>query len=254
MRSWKAGILLLLAGLPALSQTMPYPVGWVYTASILDLDNLAFIGSTVADTGGASGHTTSAVVKLMSPDGRVSYGTGGWDYSSFAAGSLSFCDSSGQCFDGWFRASSEGTQEYCPIAFTYMVVAESMEQNEAEPFAYAKSARWVPSAIPYRNGQSDFILVVGKTPACGAGNAKVEVSVTKNPSMLAIRINPDPGSQRTIEFSGPEATASWQLETLGENNTIGTFHAAGRLMGAPCRILPNPPQNSKDAELKVEAP
>lgn len=243
-----------LAALACAAQTMPYPVGWVYTTSVLDEDSLVLVASTVSDTGGESGHTTSAAVKITSPDSRVAYAAGAWAYSSFASTGLSLCDTAGTCYDGQFLARSEGTQEYCPIASVYMVVSESMSQNQVEPYAYPKSARWVPSAIPYQNGESHFIFTVAKTPTCGGGNATLEMSVAKNPSVLLVTIVPDPGSQRIVAFTGHEASAGWELKTPGSNNTIGTVQGTGRLMGAPCRILPNAPQNSKDATLQVEAP
>lgn len=235
------------------AQTMPYPVGYVYTTSVLDVDNLVLTAATVSDTSGASGHTTSAAVKITSPDSRVAYGTGAWAYSSFASAGLSLCDTAGTCYDGLFIARSEGTQEYCPIASAYMMLAEAMSQNQAEPYAYPKSARWVPTAVLFRNGKSDFIFTVAKSPGCGNGSAILEMSITKNPSMLSVTITPEPDSQRTVPFSGNEASASWELTTLGENNTVGIVQGTGRLMGAPCRIL-SPLQNSKDATLQVQAP
>ncbi len=249
MRSRKTGILLLLGGLQALSQTMPYPVGWVYTASVLDLDNLAFIGSTVADTGGASGHTTSAVVKLMSPDGRVSYGTGGWGYSSFAAGSLSFCDSSGQCFDGWFRASSEGTQEYCPIPFTYLLAAESYAEEDVQPFIVALSAEWSPGSVPRRNGKSDFNLRVSKSPNCPSGRVEAGIGVFATDGLL-FSLQPGANDPNSAAFSGNTATVKWKAETAHDNPTSGEITAVGTVVMGPCTILQG--QSYKSATLNVQ--
>jgi len=249
MGSWKAGILLLLAGLQAQSQTMPYPVGWVYTASVLDLDNLAFISSTAADTGGASGHTTSAVVKLMSPDGKVSYDTGGWGYSSFAAGSLSLCDFSGQCQDGWFRASSEGTQEYCPITFTYMLVAESYADQEMQPFIVALSAEWSPGSVPRQNGKSDFLLKISKSPNCPSGGVQAGIGVFATDGLL-FSLQPGVNDPNSAAFSGNMATVKWKAETSHNNPTAGEIEAVGTVYSGPCTILQG--QAYKSARLRVQ--
>ncbi|MGQ9917213.1 MAG: hypothetical protein ACUVS7_07325 [Bryobacteraceae bacterium] len=253
MRRMKAGILACLAELACAAQTMPYPVGWVYTTSILDPDNLVFHAASVADTGGESGHTASAVVKLTSPDGRVSYGTGAWGYSSFAASAISFCDTSYQCHDGWFRASSEGTQEYCPITFTYMLAWESFAEQSQEPYAYLSSVRWAPEAVHYQSGEATFEIVARKTSGCGQGNAGFEFDVEPVPSFLKFRVHP-PGAAQSATFGGASASASWRLAMAGDNASVGEIRGIGRLMSAPCRILPNPPGNQKDAVLKVQAP
>lgn len=241
-------------GICCAAQTMPYPVGYVYTTSVVDEDNLAITAATVSDTYGESGHTTSAVVKITSPDGRTAYGTGAWAYSSFASTGLSFCDSAGTCYDGLFIARSEGTQEYCPVTSTYLVGQESLRENQMQPYAYPKSARWVPSAVNYQSSQSDFIFTVGKTLDCPNGNVVVEMSILKSPSHIVANINPPLNTQRTLQIVGAELAVIWNLQVPGNNGTIGTIQGTGRLMGAPCRILPNAPQNSKDATLTLEAP
>ncbi len=243
-----------LAGIACSAQTMPYPVGYVYTTSVVDENNFVMTAATVSDTYGESGHTTSAAVKITSPDGRTAYGTGGWAYSSFASTGLSLCDSAGTCYDGLFIARSEGTQEYCPIAFTYMVLAESQGEERLDPYAFPKSARWVPRTANYQDDDSEFVFTVGKTATCPNGNALVEMSVLKDPAHIKANIEPLPDTQRTIAFTGSELVVKWKLTTAGDNGTVGTIEGTGRLMGAPCRILPAAPQNSKSSTLTLEAP
>lgn len=247
MSKMKAGILACLAGLACVAQTMPYPAGWVYTTSVLDPDNLVFLAASVADTGGESGHTASAVVKLTGPDGRVSYGTGAWGYSSFASGALSFCDTSYQCHDGWFRASSEGTQEYCPITFTYMLAWESFADQVQAPYVTAVEALWSPASVPYRNGKSDFSLRISKTPNCPGGNAGGTIAVFATPG-LDFWLRPGMSEPNTAPFQGNSATVRWELETKDRNPTGGEVLGAADVLSAPCTII----RNQKTTRLKVE--
>jgi hypothetical protein len=248
----KAFLPLVFFGACCMAQTMPYPVGYVYTTSVLDEDNLVILAATVSDTYGQSGHTTSAVVKITSPDSRVAYGVGPWSYSSFASAGLSFCDGAEICHDGLFVARSEGTQEYCPIAFTYMLIAESLVQTQIEPYAYVKSAQWVPGTVHYQNGSSKFKLTAAKTEGCPDGNANFEFSTLGVPSI--VRYTVFGTSPKVVPFQSSFASAEWELRMDPANGSIGEISGTGRLMGAPCRILPNPPQNQKTATLKVEAP
>ncbi|MFZ5928371.1 MAG: hypothetical protein ACOYX1_13085 [Acidobacteriota bacterium] len=244
-----------LNGLWCAAQTMPYPVGYVYTTSVVDEDNLAITAATVSDTYGESGHTTSAVVKITSPEGRTAYGTGAWAYSSFASTGLSFCDSAGTCYDGLFIARSEGTQEYCPVTSTYLVGQESQVGNEIQPYAYAKSARWVPDAVHYQTGISRFHFTVEKTEGCGGasgGTATVEFSAVGYPTIVKFTVIGD--ARKAAAFSGSTATQTWELRMDSGNGSEGTVVGTGRLMAAPCRILPAPLQNQKEATLRVQAP
>ncbi len=241
---------ILSAGLWCSAQTMPYPVGYVYTTSVLDEESRAVTGATVSDTYGESGHTTSAVVKITSPDGRVTYGTGAWGYSSFASAGLSLCDSSGTCYDGLFTIRSEGTQEYCPIAFAYLLLALSYADQELQPYAYAKSARWVPEAVHFQKGETKFYFTVVKTAGCSTGNAGLTFNASPNPSIMVFKIISDP--QKTISFSGQEAQADWEVRFDANNGTIGEVLGTGILNSAPCQIPI--PSSRKEATLRVQAP
>ncbi len=234
-----------LNGLWCAAQTMPYPVGYVYTTSVVDEDNMAITAATVSDTYGESGHTTSAVAKITSPDGRTAYGTGAWAYSSFASTGLSFCDSAGTCYDGLFIARSEGTQEYCPIASTYMVVGESLREQDIPAYAYAEGARWVPSSVQRKSGSSQFLFEVGKTATCPAGAATGSLVLFATEGLL-YSVTPEIGQGKVVisEFAGNQATIRWTLETSSTNPTAGTVRGTAHLLSAPCRILPSPSMKS----------
>lgn len=249
MSKMKAGLLACLAGLACAAQTMPYPVGWVYTTSVLDPDNLVFLAAGVADTGGESGHTASAVLKLTSPDGRVSYGTGAWGYSSFASGALSFCDTSYQCHDGRFRASSEGTQEYCPVTSTYLAAGMSYADQQQAPFVVAYEARWSPPSVARRNGKSDFILEIVKTGNCPGGYVGGSIAVFHTEGML-YSLDPGMEAPNGATFSGNSAQIRWRAETSHENPTAGSLRAHGTVIQAPCTVLQG--QSSKAATLAVQ--
>ncbi len=239
----KALACILSAAFCCAAQTMPYPVGYVYTTSVVT-------GATVSDTYGESGHTTSAVVKITSPDGRVTYGTGAWAYSSFASAGLSLCDSAGDCYDGLFAVGSEGTQEYCPIAFAYLVLALSHADQPVQPYAYAKSARWVPDAVHYQKGAAKFYFTVKKSPSCPAGDARVEFLATATPSSIVFAILGNP--VKTIPFADSEAQADWEARLDAANGMAGEISGDGLLMAAPCRILES--VSRKEATLRVQAP
>lgn len=236
-----------LAALACAGQTMPYPVGWVYTTCVLDPENLAFIASTVADTGGESGHTASAVAKLTAPDGRIAYGTGGWSFSSFASASISLCDATEQCHDGWFRASSEGTQEYCPIASAYMIVSMSHADRQQPPFATAVGALWDPASVARKNGKSDFLLRITKSSNCPGGEAEGTIAVFATDG-LEYSLTPGMLDPNKSAFIGNSATVRWRLETRDTNPTAGQVLGAADVLAAPCTII----RNQKSATLTVQ--
>lgn len=234
-----------LAGIACSAQTMPYPVGYVYTTSVVDENNFVMTAATVSDTYGESGHTTSAAVKITSPDGRTAYGTGAWAYSSFASTGLSLCDSAGTCYDGLFIARSEGTQEYCPITFTYMVAGESLHEQDVPGYAYAEGAQWRPSSVQRKSGSSQFWFQVGKTANCPAGEATGSLVLFATEGLL-YSVTPEIGQGKVVVsgFIGNEATIKWTLETNSTNPTAGTVRGTGHLLSAPCRILSSPSMKS----------
>ncbi len=237
--------MLLFAGF-SFGQTMPYQVGWVYTTSSMDSTNMALHGLTVADTGGASGHTVSAVVKITSPDGRVSYGTSGWAYHSEANTTMPVC--SGDCYDGLYRVESSGSEEFCPMVSTYIAAAASYADSQVAPYTYVIGVSWSPDSVKTKNGASTFTINIGKSLGCAGSNATVQLNLVAPPGMEFL-VNPNPANAQAVTFSGNAASGSWALTTSGNNTVTGNVAGDGLINTAPCSVLGLP---FKQAVLKVQ--
>lgn len=241
----KESILLLFSCAVGFGQ-MPVQQGWVYTTSALNTENMTLSATTVADTNGASGHTISAVVKITTPDSRVSYGTGGWGFLSQASSSTPLC--SGDCYDGTFFVESSGSEEYCPIAATYIAAIVSYADNVIPPYVFVQGAAWSPSAANKKNGSSVFSVSVSKSSTCNASNVSIQAHHLV-PTGMVFQFNPATNPV-TSNFSGTSAFASWMGTTGANNEVTGDLSSDGAVNAASCSLL----GTVKTAVLKVQQP
>lgn len=224
---------------------MPYQVGWVYATSSLDSTNMIVSAMTAADTGGTSGHTVSAVVKMNTPDGRVSYGTSGWAYHTEAYTTASLC-SAGSCYGGLYQVTSYETKEYCPITDSYVMAWEQYGDDLVSPFVYVSTVAWSPSTANKVNGSSVFTVNVGKSHDCTATSVVIQMN-TFPPTGLDYLLNPT-GTQ-SISFTGDTTQGSWKFTTSANNTVTGTVSTDGLIISSACTVnAPNP----KNATLSVQ--
>lgn len=224
MRILTPSFLFFIVGVGASAQTHPFSNAWSYSTTAVT-SSAQFTGTTIVSTGGTATHTINSVgVYLQSPSGRTSEA---FDYpvntSGQATAYLSLCGN-GECEDGNFFASTNGTSELCGQTGTVMPVALQEKTTPVSPWARWMTATVTPVSIarvPQSNNEhkSTFVATMQKSTHCGGVTASI--SLARSPANLSLEYLPN-FDEQAVAFILNGGTVSWVISTQSGNQHSGT--------------------------------
>jgi hypothetical protein len=219
----------ILLGFCCLAQQMPYSLAYTYTAVTQTYDGSSVTSTSVANTYGTSGHTAAAATAVISPSNRTAAANMYQDYQSSATTYLAIC-SGDDCEDGTYTAYGSG-EEYCPITYTYMMVASTQASTTVQPFIEVTSASVQAATIPKQNGTNTLTVRARKTSGCAGGT--IEGSLASAPGM-AITLGPP--SEIDPSWNNNGAVVDFSIKTSSVNEVTGTVEAGGIPNNTPCTV------------------